>query len=751
MSDYLLHLVHNNPWNERELDQENVDRIAVSIKSDTMLKSPLGRPDPDAPGAIQLAFGHHRLAAYRQLSAAFEADKANVGLPNPWAAIPVEVRDISDRDMARYAIIENHHRSDPSAIEKARALLKLTTDPRIKVSQAEAGALFGLGQTGVSHLTSLLHLPGAVQALVDKHELPEVPARQLVPLTEWRPDLVLKIAEQAVAEKDHAKRAGRVDMLIDEALRRQAINLDNGQIRPWPMEWPGKPEKVPMDIFMRNRPNDGTYQTVPPEVPACTGCPFNLKRNGTHFCLRGACFDTKHLLWAEREVDRVAEKIGIPAAAPGEATVVVYPSGTGYNYEKRQQGQKLAASKLPHLRIVARARDADGAYIGDSYGIEDVLGSKGVALATVNQAAVVAFLNQRQNGGDGRATKVPVKSANETPAQSERRKVAEKELQEERALERMAYNRSRADVLWIVEHTAELIAAATVAGGGMLLFAIYESKGHWFQSSPDEFVAADDELEKRAGLPDLNHGIKDNSGKLGRESTPELDRLRRQYLAYVKLGREVAGQKNATAVFGDFARAHKECESIAVDTFGIDLPAGWDAPPIHHTPINCWTCGRFSAAGAGKLTQADVKEGWYAQYQNNKGVDTVAGVPGAKLVGVFCHEHRTPALSKRMSDLAQAARDSATQMNESIARRKAKETAEAIAAKPAIPATPAKPGHKPTSNSRAAAAAAARAQVIAQAAMSKGKHVHGHPIGHSRPAPKPSAKKAQRKTTKKGK
>jgi len=70
---YPLECVVPNPWNERPLDQANVDRIAASLQRDGLLQPPLGRPDPALSMNIQLAFGHHRVAAYRQLFAAAAA------------------------------------------------------------------------------------------------------------------------------------------------------------------------------------------------------------------------------------------------------------------------------------------------------------------------------------------------------------------------------------------------------------------------------------------------------------------------------------------------------------------------------------------------------------------------------------------------------------------------------------------------------------------------------------------------------
>lgn len=211
ISVFLLSRVTDNPWNERELDQANVEKIAASIRTDGLLQPPLGRIDPNDPNKVQLAFGHHRLAAYRLL------DQHDQSL-SLFQQIPVDVRDIDDRTMARYAIIENHHRADPSAIEKARALVRLTAE--LGMSQAEAGELFGIGQGAVSHLKRLLRLPEPIQAHVHAGNLPERFARELVAVAKVFPQEATKIAD-AVAKAEPKPSNNRI--AAGEAARAQVI------------------------------------------------------------------------------------------------------------------------------------------------------------------------------------------------------------------------------------------------------------------------------------------------------------------------------------------------------------------------------------------------------------------------------------------------------------------------------------------------------------------------------------------------
>lgn len=84
------------------------------------------------------------------------------------------------------------------------------------------------------------------------------------------------------------------------------------------------------------------------------------------------------------------------------------------------------------------------------------------------------------------------------------------------------------------------------------------------------------------------------------------------------------------------------------ETFGVQLPTGWDQPPVHRTEFNCWYCGVFAGNMQEKLTQRDLHEdGWI-----DNGKD-----------GVFCSEAHLIAFTKAQGKPVAAAK---------LAARKAK-------------------------------------------------------------------------------
>lgn len=122
-----------------------------------LLQVPIARPHPSSPGRYQLAFGHTRLAAFRHLRDS-EPDGER------WERFPLNVRSLSDRDLAEMAARENAARKDLSAIEIARSLQRLISD--FHLTQLEAGKIFGYSSQGaVANLLRLLKLPAGWNAL----------------------------------------------------------------------------------------------------------------------------------------------------------------------------------------------------------------------------------------------------------------------------------------------------------------------------------------------------------------------------------------------------------------------------------------------------------------------------------------------------------------------------------------------------------------------------------------------------------
>ena len=106
-----------------------------------------------------------------------------------WAEVPAIIRNLSDKETASIALIENLQREELTAIEEAVAYQKL-----LKLHELTQEALaqrLGKGQSTVANKLRLLKLPQEVQEAVMKKELSERHARALMAIKEKETQLEL--------------------------------------------------------------------------------------------------------------------------------------------------------------------------------------------------------------------------------------------------------------------------------------------------------------------------------------------------------------------------------------------------------------------------------------------------------------------------------------------------------------------------------------------------------------------------------
>ncbi|MFJ8064273.1 nucleoid occlusion protein [Psychrobacillus sp. NPDC096426] len=106
-----------------------------------------------------------------------------------WTEVPAIIRNLSDKETASIALIENLQREELTAIEEAVAYQKL-----LKLHELTQEALaqrLGKGQSTVANKLRLLKLPEEVQEAVMKKELSERHARALMQIKEKEMQLQL--------------------------------------------------------------------------------------------------------------------------------------------------------------------------------------------------------------------------------------------------------------------------------------------------------------------------------------------------------------------------------------------------------------------------------------------------------------------------------------------------------------------------------------------------------------------------------
>ncbi len=151
----------NNP--RHSFPDTEIAELAESIRSKGLVQPLIVRRDKKHANHFEIVAGERR---YR---AAFKA-----GLH----VVPVIVRELSDKEMLEFAIIENVQRTDLNPIEEAGGYRDLIE--RFQYSQEQVAEIIGKSRPHVANMLRLLKLPEVVQSLVQAGKLSAGHARTLV-------------------------------------------------------------------------------------------------------------------------------------------------------------------------------------------------------------------------------------------------------------------------------------------------------------------------------------------------------------------------------------------------------------------------------------------------------------------------------------------------------------------------------------------------------------------------------------------
>lgn len=152
-----------NPWQPRvHFDDVKLAEMAESIREHGILEPLLVR---QRGGRFQLIAGERRLRA---------AEVAGL------EAVPIVVREMSDRDVLEVTLIENLQREDLSALEEATAYMRLLEE--FGATQEEVARRVGKSRSAVANTIRLLQLPDAVREELRAGRLSAGHARALLAL-----------------------------------------------------------------------------------------------------------------------------------------------------------------------------------------------------------------------------------------------------------------------------------------------------------------------------------------------------------------------------------------------------------------------------------------------------------------------------------------------------------------------------------------------------------------------------------------
>jgi ParB family chromosome partitioning protein len=199
-----LNNISANPKQPRTVfDEEQLTELALSIKEVGLLQPPVVRSTGN--GKYQLIMGERR----------FRAAKL-AGLKS----IPVIIRQTTDDQLLREALIENIHRSQLNPLEEGAAYQQLLND--FSYTHDELAAKLSKSRPAITNTMRLLNLPPSVQRKVAAGVISAGHARALLSLTDEKE--IENLANRIVAE-------GLTVRAVEEIVSTGGAKVKAGSIR----------------------------------------------------------------------------------------------------------------------------------------------------------------------------------------------------------------------------------------------------------------------------------------------------------------------------------------------------------------------------------------------------------------------------------------------------------------------------------------------------------------------------------------
>ncbi|MBR1723525.1 MAG: ParB/RepB/Spo0J family partition protein [Ruminococcus sp.] len=153
VSTLRISMIEPDPEQPRfNFDEKKLEELTYNIRQHGILQPILVRPMPN--GSYRIVAGERRWRAARK-----------AGLTEA----PVLIRELSDEDAAKFALVENIQREDLDPIEEAAAYHRLMED--FDMTQDMVAGAVGKSRPQVANLLRLLSLPHEVQQMVSAGEI----------------------------------------------------------------------------------------------------------------------------------------------------------------------------------------------------------------------------------------------------------------------------------------------------------------------------------------------------------------------------------------------------------------------------------------------------------------------------------------------------------------------------------------------------------------------------------------------------
>ncbi|ANU14634.1 nucleoid occlusion protein [Planococcus halocryophilus] len=158
-----LDKIHANKYQPRTIfDEEKIEELARTIHVHGVIQ-PIVVRNSEREGEYEIIAGERRFRAMKSLE---------------WTEVPAIIRDLSDKETASIALIENLQREELTSIEEAHAYRNLLDIQEI--TQEALAQRLGKGQSTVANKLRLLKLPEEIQTALLNRLLTERHARALL-------------------------------------------------------------------------------------------------------------------------------------------------------------------------------------------------------------------------------------------------------------------------------------------------------------------------------------------------------------------------------------------------------------------------------------------------------------------------------------------------------------------------------------------------------------------------------------------
>ncbi len=212
LSDSLRQLdvgsISANPYQARTVwNEEDLAELAASVKANGVLQPILVRP---FQGGYQLIAGERRFRA---------AQKAGL------ASVPALVRQVTDEQLFEWSLVENIHRRDLNAIERAKAYQRYLG--AFSLTQAQAAERLGEDRSVIANYLRLLDLPEEIRQMLVDGRVTMGHARAILALP--TDELRRKLANRALAGRLSVR---EVERLVRKHLEENPAAKPNARTKP---------------------------------------------------------------------------------------------------------------------------------------------------------------------------------------------------------------------------------------------------------------------------------------------------------------------------------------------------------------------------------------------------------------------------------------------------------------------------------------------------------------------------------------